>query len=118
MMPPLKAEDFSAWVRDLMPEWFKEIIKAESPEAEDNMEDMKADLQKLLDQFRVPTLARNLSRKPEAEKSNQNEEGEDLAENIISLDDEVEDLGLSYDRDIESIQRAKPKKIRTAKHYK
>ena len=56
--------DFSALVRDLMPDWFKEIIQQQSPKSQENLDDLRSDLQKLLDEFKVPTPAlRNVTTK-------------------------------------------------------
>jgi hypothetical protein len=75
----MTADDFSAYVRELMPEWVKEVIRQESPEASENLDDLQKDLQKLLDEFRVPTVTQKFSRKPEAERSDTTETGVDLS---------------------------------------
>jgi hypothetical protein len=64
----MTSEDFSAFVRELMPEWVKEVIRQESPEASENLDDLQKDLQKLLDEFRVPTITQKFSRRPDAER--------------------------------------------------
>lgn len=114
---PLTADDFSLWVRELMPEWVKEIIKAESPEAEDNLDDLQADLQKLLDEFRVPTMTRTASKKPEADTSNDNDEGIDSTEHTnIPDNDFMSDFStMLRETDVEhGGKRAQKKKIRLA----
>jgi hypothetical protein len=50
------ADQFAQIVRELMPDWVKEIIRQESPDGADDLNDLQADLQKLLDELRVPTL--------------------------------------------------------------
>ena len=50
------ADQFAHVVRELMPDWVKEIIRQESPDGADDLNDLQADLQKLLDELRVPTL--------------------------------------------------------------
>ncbi|MBD3738766.1 MAG: hypothetical protein IE938_20215 [Pseudomonas balearica] len=52
---PLVADQFAHLVRELMPDWVKEIIRSESPEGADDLNDLQSDLQALLDELRVPT---------------------------------------------------------------
>ena len=54
---PILAQDFDFWVRDLMPDWVKKIIQDNSPKSHDNLEDLRSELQKLLDEFKIPTPA-------------------------------------------------------------
>ncbi|MBV7396558.1 hypothetical protein [Mameliella sediminis] len=54
---PLTAEHFAGTVRELMPEWVKEVIRNAHPPTDDNLDDLQQDLQKLLDEFKVPTVA-------------------------------------------------------------
>ncbi|WP_210242770.1 MULTISPECIES: hypothetical protein [unclassified Mesorhizobium] len=49
----LTADDFMDYVRELMPQWVKDVIRSESPESDDNLDDLQTDLQRLLDEFRV-----------------------------------------------------------------
>lgn len=65
---PLTADDFTDYVRALMPNWVKEVIRAESPETDENLDDLQTDLQKLLDEFRIPTTVFSPSKKPDAVK--------------------------------------------------
>lgn len=114
---PLVADDFSLWVRELMPEWVKDIIKAESPEANDNLDDLQADLQKLLDEFRVPTVTRTSSRKPTAEPSNDDNDGIDTAEPTnIEESDFIHEMSLEPkpEGEVQGIKRAQKKKVRKA----
>ena len=77
---PLTAEDFVDYARELMPEWVKEVIRAESPESDENLDDLQTDLQKLLDEFRVPTIAYNTSRNPSAIAMEDHVEGSDTSQ--------------------------------------
>ncbi|OWY13514.1 hypothetical protein B6V73_17145 [Thioclava sp. JM3] len=53
----LTAEHFASTVRELMPDWVKEVIRDAHPPTDDNLDDLQQDLQKLLDEFKVPTIA-------------------------------------------------------------
>ena len=77
---PLTAEDFANYVRELMPEWVKKVIRSESPESDENLDDLQSDLQKLLDEFRVPTVAYNKSRNPSAIAMEDHVEGSDTSQ--------------------------------------
>lgn len=50
----MTAEQFAALVRDLMPDWVRDVIRAESPQRDDQLDDLKEDLQRVLDEFRLP----------------------------------------------------------------
>ena len=50
----MEAEHFAPLVRELMPEWVQEVVRAESPQRDDKLDDLKDDLQKLLDEYRLP----------------------------------------------------------------
>jgi hypothetical protein len=52
---PLLAEQFAHIVRQLMPEWVKDIIRQESPDQSSDLKDLQSDLQALLEELRVPT---------------------------------------------------------------
>jgi hypothetical protein len=52
---PLVADQFAHLVRELMPDWVKDVIREESPEGADDLNDLQSDLQALLDELRVPT---------------------------------------------------------------
>lgn len=112
----LTAEEFADYVRELMPDWVKEVIRAESPESDDNLDDLQADLQKLLDEFRVPTVTFNPSKKPSAFPMEHHAEGNDTPERIRldefdSAAESVEGEAPATDR---SGARAKPEKVRKA----
>ncbi len=51
---PILCEQFAEIVRENIPEWFKNIIKEESPKIVDNYDDIRKELQSLLDQYKVP----------------------------------------------------------------
>lgn len=74
------ADDFADIARRVMPEWVKEIVRAQSPESDDNLDDLQSDLQKLLDEFRVPTVAMSPSRKLTAAPTTDDSDGEPTAE--------------------------------------
>lgn len=52
---PLTADQYAYLVRELMPEWVKDVIRSESPDSADDLNDLQSDLQSLLDELRVPT---------------------------------------------------------------
>ncbi|MFN3817875.1 hypothetical protein [Blastomonas sp.] len=52
---PLTADNFAYLVREQMPDWVKEIIRQESPDNADDLNDLQSELQQLLDELRVPT---------------------------------------------------------------
>lgn len=52
---PLTADNYAYLVREMMPAWVKEVIRAESPDGADDLNDLQSDLQTLLDELRVPT---------------------------------------------------------------
>jgi len=52
---PLTADQYAYLVRQLMPDWVKDVIRSESPDGADDLNDLQSDLQTLLDELRVPT---------------------------------------------------------------
>ncbi len=52
---PLTADNYAYLVRELMPDWVKDVIRQESPDGADDLNDLQSDLQQLLDELRVPT---------------------------------------------------------------
>ena len=114
----LLAEDFADYVRELMPDWVKDVIREQSPSSEDNLDDLQTDLQKLLDEFRVPTVTLSPTRKPLSEATENSDEGSNTS---TSTELEVE-FGNSDDCDWEKegdnntskSQRSKHKKVRKA----
>lgn len=114
----MTADDFSAYVRELMPEWVKEVIRQDSPEASENLDDLQKDLQKLLDEYRVPTVTQKFSRKADAERSELAEAGVDLSKPANINGDESNDGEPGFgdgDAPKESRgRRAQSKKVRRA----
>jgi hypothetical protein len=115
---PMVANDFNATVRSLMPEWVKEVIRQESPQEGENLDDIQKDLQKLLDEYRVPTVAKKLSRASEAEPSTAADHGVDLSNSTSKNSDEIREDGADFGvgESVSQIgaRRAQPKKVRKA----
>lgn len=111
-------EDFDPFVRELMPEWVKEIIQAESPKAADNLDDLQDDLQKLLDEFRVSTIARKPQRLHGAENSEPDSVGSDTTEQATisfgDVPDELEAESEGKEQERQAGHRAQKKKVRKA----
>lgn len=115
---PLTADDFSDFVREMMPDWVKEIIKSESPEAPDNLDDLQKDLQRLLDEFRVPTTAMRSAKLPDADKTNADQIGDDTTDQsqfpIGGPLSDIEAALADGERSEHAGQRARQKKVRKA----
>ena len=114
----LVAEQFDDYVRELMPEWVKDVIREQSPESDDNLDDLQSDLQKLLDEFRVPTITLSPTRKPSGLPTAFSDEGTDTSESV-NVDTEFDGLLDEIDRAEEDdqearSQRASEKKVRKA----
>lgn len=115
---PLVAEQFDDYVRELMPDWVKEVIREQSPESDDNLDDLQLDLQKLLDEFRVPTVTLSPTRKVSGFPTASNDDGNDTSEptnvdaDFTHILDEIDRTGVSDQ--VPRSQRAKDKKIRKA----
>lgn len=112
------AQDFDDYVRELMPDWVKEVIRSESPTSDDNLDDLQSDLQKLLDEFRVPTATLSASRRPSALSTEAAAEGSDTSD-AVDLDTDFPEMGEHHDHngaksDPNKSQRAKQKKVRKA----
>lgn len=90
---PIEATYFADYVRELMPDWVKEIIKSESPKSDDKLDDIQADLQKLLDDFRVPTIVMSKTRNKSASAMSDSNEGSDTSE-PTSLDNDFDSLDI------------------------
>ncbi|MBY3464980.1 hypothetical protein HFN80_13335 [Rhizobium laguerreae] len=52
---PISTDDYAGKVRELMPEWVKDVVRKAHPPRDENLDDLQRDLQKLLDEFRLPT---------------------------------------------------------------
>ncbi|MGO7910679.1 hypothetical protein ACC702_03755 [Rhizobium ruizarguesonis] len=109
---PISTDDFAVKVRELMPEWVKEVIRAAHPPRDENLEDLQTDLQKLLDEFRLPTKTYAKSiRAPE--RTEDSDVGLDEATSVdVDPIDEEEDRYLRGENS--SGQRATNKKARKA----
>lgn len=115
---PMVAEDFDDFVRELMPDWVKDVIRSESPTSDDNLDDLQSDLQKLLDEFRVPTVTLSPSRRASAMHTEGADEGTDTSD-PTDLDTDFPELSEARDKDgtegdPDKSQRAKQKKVRKA----
>lgn len=68
---PLRSDDYAFLVREMMPDWVKEVIRNESPDSADDLNDLQSDLQSLLDELRVPTkvMKRSPDLLPRTEKN-------------------------------------------------
>lgn len=115
---PIEALNFDHLVRELMPEWVKDIIRAESPKALENLDDLQAELQKLLDEFRVPTPAlrelKSRSALPAEEHDSGQDESQSVSEDFSEFPGEIT-FGLKpHDQDDATGQRAQNKKVRAA----
>jgi hypothetical protein len=51
-------QDYALCVRDVMPEWVKEVIRNASPRKTEDFSDLQRDLQELLNKFKVKVLGR------------------------------------------------------------
>lgn len=112
----MTVDEFSDFVRELMPAWVKEIIRQESPAANENLEDLQKDLQKLLDEYRVPTVVQKLSRKSDAEKADLSDSGLDLSR-VMQISGEQGIEGGSGENETLKEgreRRAQPQKVRLA----
>ncbi|WP_417322323.1 hypothetical protein [Erythrobacter aureus] len=115
---PMLVEDFDYYVRELMPEWVKDVIRSESPASDDNLDDLQSDLQKLLDEFRIPTATLSPSRRPSAIPTEGSDEGTDTSD-PTNLETEFPELSEASEKDGTEVdpsksQRAKHKKVRKA----
>ncbi len=95
-----------------MPEWVKDVIREAHPPSDENLDDLQSDLQKLLDEFRLPTPTYSKSLKS-TERTDQSDEGLDEAEKA-----DLDPLANEEDRFLRgeghSGNRATSKKIRKA----
>lgn len=109
---PIITDDYAVKVRELMPEWMKEVIRKAHPPRDENLDDLQNDLQKLLDEFRLPTSTYVKSLKT-PQRTEDSDVGLDEARSADadSIDDE-EDRFLRGERN--SGSRATEKKIRKA----
>lgn len=108
----ITTDDYAVKVRELMPEWVKDVIRKAHPPRDENLDDLQKDLQKLLDEFRLPTSTYVKSLKT-PERTEDSDVGLDEARSadVDPIDDE-EDRFLRGERN--SGQRATEKKVRKA----
>ena len=115
---PLTAEDFSDFVREMMPDWVREVIRSESPENDENLDDLQSDLQKLLDEFRVPTITFNKSKTSGAIATEAHEEGTHTSNPTNLQRDFLDEIDLDLDgsdaHHEKKEDRASAKKVRKA----
>ncbi|CAM3660109.1 hypothetical protein [Litorimonas haliclonae] len=119
----MKADEFTAIVRETMPEWVKEVIRQESPENNDNYDDLQSALQKLLDEHRVPTNTLKKADMSSAERAVNDDEGTDTNTKSKIRNELDNEIMLSGDDDTNPIpndrsrgRRAHPRKRRIAPH--
>ncbi|GLQ54038.1 hypothetical protein [Devosia nitrariae] len=108
----ITTDDYAMKVRELMPEWVKDVIREAHPPRDENLDDLQNDLQKLLDEFRLPTSTYVKSLKtPERTEDNDVGLDEARAADVDTIDNE-EDRFLRGERSYG--QRATEKKVRKA----
>ena len=117
------ADDFTAIVREVMPEWVKEVIRTESPENNDNYDDLQSELQKLLDEHRVPTNTLKKADMSSSSKAVNDDEGLDsnttanLKKAFNDPDDDSEEQDTTSGGNSDNKGRkASPRKLRVAPH--
>lgn len=69
-------QDFAFVVRDVMPEWVKDVIRNASPHRPEDYSDLRRELQELLNKYKVMVKARKLD--PTSEEVSSDKEGEDF----------------------------------------
>lgn len=108
----LTSEHFASHVRELMPMWVKDVIKDAHPPSDDNLDDLQKDLQRVLDEFKVPTVAFSPSRSL-PDRVDLYDQGTDEAEKADTegVDDDEEGILQRLD---ERTRRASPRKVRRA----
>lgn len=118
----MKADEFTAIVREVMPEWVKEIIRQESPESNDNYDDLQSALQKLLDEHRVPTKTLKKADMSSSEKAVNDDEGTDtnttsnIPEEFDTEKNPSDEEANPNSHDNPRGRRANPRKRRIAPH--
>lgn len=111
---PLVADQFAHLVRQLMPEWVKEVIRQETPDQSGDLKDLQSDLQALLDELRVP--AKVLKPATGAAKTQFNQAGiaEPEPTKIESEEAEESFVGGHQPRPVVNTPRASKNRIRLA----
>ncbi|RAX42519.1 hypothetical protein [Rhizobium tropici] len=109
---PISTDEYASRVRELMPEWVKDVIREAHPPRDENLDDLQRDLQKLLDEFRLPTATFvNSIKAPDRTDDSDVGLDEARAAPVDPIDNE-EDRFLRGGRS--SGQRATDKKVRKA----
>lgn len=92
---PLTSDHYAYLVRNLMPDWVKDVIRSESPDSADDLNDLQSDLQTLLDELRVPTKVLKRASEP-TERTERNTAGiaEPESSTIQSEQDEETPAGI------------------------
>lgn len=107
------AEHFAHLVRELMPDWVRDVIRSESPQRDDKLDDLKDDLQRLLDEYRLPAPVLRPSRNEAAEPIEPSEDG--FSEPEPTNDDPIGDLLQTLDITASgNAKREGEKKVRLA----
>ncbi len=108
----ISTDDYAAKVRELMPEWVKDVIREAHPPRDENLDDLQKDLQKFLDEFRLPTNTYVKSLKA-PDRTDESDLGLDEARSVpVDSVDNEEDRFLRGER--AGGQRATDKKVRRA----
>ncbi len=116
---PLATQDFDFLVRELMPGWVKQIIQENSPQSQDNLEDLQSELQKYLDEFKVPTPALRKDNSKYSQKAERSDDGDNTSKpysgDVSEFPDDIE-FGENNRADTSEIsgQRADSAKVRSA----
>jgi hypothetical protein len=110
---PLTSDYYAYLVRELMPDWVRDVIRSESPDSADDLNDLQSDLQTLLDELRVPTKVMKRSADPTT-RTEKNTAGvaEPEATTLQSEQDEEKPEGLTPPLKRES--RASKSRVRRA----
>lgn len=105
-------EHFAVQVRELMPQWVKDVIRDAHPPSDDNLDDLQKDLQSLLDEFKVPTVAFSPSNAL-PQRVDLFDEGIDETESVKVEGIEDHEEGI-LERVSERAKRATPQRVRKA----
>ena len=70
----------SLYVRERMPEWVKDVIRAASPQRTENYNDLQKELQDLLNKYKVKVTGRRVD--TQGEKSQDQEKGQELGAGV------------------------------------
>lgn len=76
---PMTASQFAGEVIGAMPDWVREVIRSQSPESSETIDDLQSDLQKLLDEYRMPTATLGEPSRRKAESKSDDAENGDAS---------------------------------------